>query len=237
MIRQRQRRLMRRLGCGDMTLYLDTADVSEWDRLMPTGIFHGITTNPLLAHRAGLVYPAIDWATLTRKARDLGASELHAQVYGPPAGYVDWAGQLYEAGRAAEIETVVKIPLVEEAIRTVPAIRALGGRILMTACFDAKQMLIAKALGADFIAPYVGRMDEAGIDIAAHLSAMIGMNCDGTKPCAVLAASLRSAAQMVAMSRVGVAQFTIAPAVADDLLTTGPSVDALAQFEQAALGS
>lgn len=225
---------MRRLGRGDMTLYLDTADVAEWGRLMPTGIFCGITTNPLLAQRAGLVYPDIDWAALAGQARDLGASELHAQVYGTPAGYVDWAGQLYDAGKTAGIETVVKIPLVEEAIRVVPAIRALGGRILMTACYDAKQMLIAKALGADFIAPYAGRMDEAGIDVAAHLSAMVEMNSDGGKPCAVLAASLRSAAQMVSMSRVGVEHFTIAPAVADDLLTTGPSIEALMQFEEAA---
>ena len=142
-----------------MALYLDTADVTAWETLMPTGLFHGITTNPLLASRAGLDYPAIDWAQMAARACDLGARELHAEVYGPVAGYVDWAGALYEAGRTAGIETVVKIPLVEPAVRATGAIRALGGRVLMTAYYDAKQMFVANALGADFIAPYFGRMD------------------------------------------------------------------------------
>lgn len=45
-------------------LYLDTADMAAWDDLMPTGLFHGITTNPLLAVRAGLDYPSINWADM-----------------------------------------------------------------------------------------------------------------------------------------------------------------------------
>ena len=152
-----------------MTLYLDSADVAAWDHLMPTGLFHGITTNPLLASRAGLDYPAIDWNDLAGRACALGARALHAQVYGPAEGYVDWAGALYEAGEAAGIEAVEKIPLVERAIRATPAIKALGGRVLMTACYDAKQMFVAQALGADFIAPYFGRMAKAGLDAEAHL--------------------------------------------------------------------
>ena len=84
-----------------MALYLDTADVTAWETLMPTGLFHGITTNPLLASRAGLDYRAINWRQMAARARDLGARELHAQVSGPVAGYVDWAGALYGAGRVA----------------------------------------------------------------------------------------------------------------------------------------
>ena len=45
-----------------MHLYLDSAEVTAWADLMPTGLFRGITTNPLLAQRAGLVYPEIDKA-------------------------------------------------------------------------------------------------------------------------------------------------------------------------------
>ena len=113
---------------------------------------------------------------MAARARDLGAKELHAQVFGPAETYVDWAGKLYDIGKAAGIETVVKIPLVEEAIRTTPAIKALGGRILMTACYDAKQMIVAKALCADFIAPYFGRMMEADLDGEGSLAAMLAMN-------------------------------------------------------------
>jgi transaldolase len=214
-----------------MTLYLDTADRAAWADLMPTGLFHGITTNPLLASRAGLDYPRIDWSAMATQARDLGAVELHAQVAGPVESYVDWAGALYEAGRAAGIETVVKIPLVEAAIRATPAIKALGGRILMTACYDAKQMFVARALGADFIAPYFGRMDEAGIDAMAHLATMARMNAGPGKRCTVLIASLRSPEQMVALADLGHDCFTIAPDVARALMTSAYSIAAHDAFE------
>lgn len=216
-----------------MKLYLDTADTKVWDDLMSTGMFHGITTNPLLATRAGLAYANIDWAEMAARARDLGARELHAQVYGATDGYVDWAANLYDIGKAVGIETIVKIPLVEDAIRATPAIKALGGRILMTACYDAKQMFVAKALGADFIAPYFGRMIEAGIDGQAHLAAMAEMTRDDTEKCKVLVASLRSAAQMVTLANLGHDHFTLAPAVVQDLMTSSHSAEAFNAFEEA----
>ncbi|KIN60669.1 putative fructose-6-phosphate aldolase (FSA) [Sulfitobacter noctilucae] len=216
-----------------MTLYLDTANTADWDALMPLGLFQGITTNPLLAARAGLDYPNIAWGDLAGRARDLGATEFFAQVYGPPEGYVDWAGQLYEVGKSAGIETIVKIPLVEDAIRATPAIKELGGRILMTACYDAKQMITAKALGAEFIAPYFGRMMEAGLDGEAHLSTMAAMNRNGGPACRVLVASLRSAEQMVTLAGLGHDCFTIAPAVARDLLSDPLTQKAFEDFETA----
>jgi transaldolase len=219
-----------------MKLYLDTAETDLWDDLMPTGMFHGITTNPLLAARAGLSYAQIDWREMAAQARALGARELHAQVFGPVDGYVDWAGALYEAGRAEDIETVVKIPLVDAAIRATPSIKALGGRILMTACYDAKQMFVAQALRADYIAPYFGRMTEAGIDAVAQLSAMKTIQEHGAGGCQIMVASLRSAAQMVELAGHGMEVFTIAPAIARELLSEARSETAYASFEDAARG-
>lgn len=214
-------------------LYLDTADTTAWDDLMPTGLFHGITTNPLLAVRAGLNYPDINWSEMASRARELGAKELHAQVYGPADGYVDWAANLYDIGKATGIETVVKIPLVEDAIRATPAIKALGGRILMTACYDAKQLLVAQALGADFIAPYFGRMVEASMEAESHLSAMAKMAQTSLVDCKVLVASLRTADQMVSLATQGHTHFTIAPKIARDLMTSAKSIEAFNAFETA----
>ncbi|NNE88673.1 MAG: transaldolase, partial [Silicimonas sp.] len=186
-----------------MRLYLDTADTQAWDALMPTGMFHGITTNPLLAARAGYAYGDINWHDLAGKARELGAQELHAQVAGPVDGYVDWAGALYQAGKAHGIETVVKIPLIEASVRATPAIKCLGGRILMTACYDAKQMFVAQGLGADYIAPYFGRMVEAGIDAVTHLAAMKDIQTKGEGGCRIVVASLRSPDQMIELAAHG----------------------------------
>ncbi len=217
-----------------MRLYLDTADQAAWGELMSLGIFHGITTNPLLAARVGMTYREIDWRAMAGRARELGAKELHAQVFGPVEAFADWAGRLYEAGAVEGIETVVKVPLVEPAIRMVPEIKALRGKVLMTACYDAKQMLVAQGLGADYIAPYYGRMVEAGIDATAHLVRMQAMSQLAEVPCRVMVASLRSSQQIVDLALAGLDTFTIAPPIARDLLDDPLTREAYAAFETAA---
>ncbi|HCQ66599.1 MAG TPA: transaldolase [Rhodobacteraceae bacterium] len=217
-----------------MDLYIDTAEVTEWEVLMPTGLFTGITTNPLLAHRAGLDYPQIDWADLARRAADLGAKELFGQVYGPPETYVDFAGALFEAGRAAGISTVVKVPLTEAGIRAVPAVRKLGGPVLMTAAYNAKQMFAATALGAAYIAPYFGRMLEMGHDAHEVLGQMLAIGKAAGSGTRILVASIRDTDQLVRLGAAGQSCFTLAPSVAHALLFDANTRAAAADFEAAA---
>lgn len=219
-----------------MDIYLDSAATADWDRLMPYGMFTGITTNPLLAARAGLVYPEINWAEMALRAADLGATELHAQVYGDPADYAAWAERLLEAGSRASIRTVVKIPLVAPAIAQVRTLQSLGCPILMTACYDAKQMLVASALGADYIAPYFGRMLEAGLPAYEAMAQMLAVTKSAGNRTRVLIASLRDTDQLCRLSEMGHDCFTIAAPVADMLLADDRSMAAVAQFEDAAAG-
>ena len=110
----------------------------------------------------------------------------------------------------------------------------MGGKILLTACYDAKQMIIAIALEAHYIAPYFGRMREAGVDAMAHLRAMKEMSQNGS--CRTLVASLRSAKQMVEIAQLGHDCFTISPTVARDLFQSDLTDLAVAKFEQSAVG-
>ena len=217
-----------------MRLYLDTADSSDWLELMPMGVFYGITTNPLLTARAGLLYRDISWKDLAQTAADLGAKEFHAQVYGNMDQTLKFAEQIYEIGQSVGIECVVKIPLSFDGIRIAPKIKSMGGKILLTACYDAKQMITATALEAHYIAPYFNRMKEAGIDAMAHLRAMKEMSQNGS--CRTLVASLRSAQQMVEIAQLGHDCFTISPPVARDLFQSDLTDVAVANFEQSALG-
>lgn len=217
-----------------MDLYIDTADVAAWDALMPTGLFTGITTNPLLAQRAGLDYPAIDWGDLARRAADLGARELFGQVYGAPETYVDFAGALFDEGRKAGLTTVVKVPLTEAGIRAVPAIRALGGPVLVTAAYDPKQMFVATALGAEYIAPYFGRMLEMGLDAFGAMAAMLAIGRAGGGRSRILVASIRDTGQLVRLAQEGQDCFTLAPQVAQALLSDPNTLAAAAAFEAAA---
>jgi transaldolase len=212
-----------------LDLYLDTADVNEWDALMPIGVFKGITTNPLLAHRANLSYPQINWVEMAQRAADLGALELHAQVFGSPETYRTWAEAFMSAGQKTNIRTVVKVPLVEPAIRQVPKLKLDGCPILMTACYDAKQMFVATGLGADYIAPYFGRMLEAELPAYDVIRQMLAIGDGaGTR---VLVASLRSTDQMNKLAEIGCDCFTIAPEIARALLDDERAQTAYREFE------
>lgn len=217
-----------------MRLFLDSADAAAWERLLPMDIFYGVTTNPLLAQRAGLAYAAIDWTDLAGKAADLGAKELQVQVSGDPEGYDEWAEEMYEIGEDAGLEIVIKIPLVEEAIARFGLIKALDGKITLTACHDAKQVLVARALGADYIAPYAGRMEEMGRDLDQQVADMTAAARGGD--CRILAASIRSPDMMVRLARHGVDAFAISPEVAHALFDDAATSAAYAQFEAAASG-
>jgi transaldolase len=217
-----------------MRLYLDTADKTAWAEWMPSGVFCGITTNPLLAVRAGLTYDQIKWQEMVQIAADAGAREFHAQVNGSETDALQFAENLYAYGASSNIDCVVKIPLNTWGISLTPKIQALGGKTLMTACYDAKQMITANALGADYIAPYFGRMAEAGLDAMAHMRAIHAMSCNG--PCRPLIASLRSAQQMMEIAEIGHDCFTIAPTIAQDLFHNELTEAAAEEFERAAKG-
>jgi transaldolase len=138
----------------------------------------------------------------------------------------------FEIGEKVGIDTVVKIPLTADGIYLAPKIKALGGKILMTACYSAHQMIIAQSLCADYIAPYVGRMDDAGADIHAELRTIHSLSHSG--PCRPLLASLRSVSQMTQMAALGHDCFTIAPAIADQLKHDPLTEQAAQEFEAAA---
>ncbi len=215
-----------------MRLYLDTADTSQWDGLLPTGLFYGVTTNPLLAQRAGLTYGAIDWGDLAARAADLGARELHGQITGDRNHALRFADTLYNAGQRAGIATVVKIPLTPVGIGIASHLKSQGGKILMTACYSAKQYVAAAAIGSDYIAPYFGRMLDQGIDAHRVMAQMARMMGQGD--CRPLVASLRTCDQIVELAQMGFDCFTLSPDLARDLMQDDHTDTSAQDFERAA---
>ncbi len=215
-----------------MRLYLDTADEAEWRALLPLGLFFGVTTNPLLTSRAGLLYHNIDWQGMVDRAAALGAQEFHAQIIGDEQYAVDFAKQLYQAGEASGITTVVKIPLTQLGIGLTRQIQDLGCKVLMTTCYSAKQMVIAQCLGAQYIAPYFGRMVEMGLDAQQQMRQIAAIRKCGS--CVPLVASLRNTNQILQLTELGYDHFTISPVLAHNLMHDEISLQAAQEFEIAA---
>lgn len=217
-----------------MRLYLDSFDITEMMRLLPSGLFAGVTTNPLLAERAGLIYSQICWDGLFSQLDETPISECHIQLPDTTEAALDFALMIQKKAADYSFTPVIKIPLTAEGVQLTPAIQKMGLPVLMTACTHAKQMFVAQALQADYIAPYFGRMEEAGRDGRAHLSQMKAIASTAARPCRILVASLRSVDQMCMLAEDGHEYMTISPALADSLLYDELTCSATEDFIRAA---
>ena len=102
----------------------------------------------------------------------------------------------------------------------------------MTACYEPKQMITACALKADYVAPYFGRMMDAGLDAMANMQ--IIEKIARKNKCTPVVASLRNAKQMLEIAELGHDCFTISPDVARDLFNSKLTDGAAIAFEEAA---
>ena len=221
---------MPRPRASRLRLFLDTAEVSAWEEWLPTGLFHGVTTNPTLLQAAGIACTQANLAALTERACVAGAEEIQMQTWGG-------AEALVENGRALtaiDQRVVVKVPLTVDGVKAVKRLRAEGIRTTLTALYAPHQVLTAAAARADYAAPYFGRIGDTGRDALAETAAMRAIIAGLGSPMRLLVASIRSAADLASLAAVGVDTFTIGPQVAAELFADPDTAKAVQAFEDAA---
>jgi transaldolase len=215
-----------------LCLFLDSADPAAWDAWMPTGLFQGITTNPTLLRQASQACRIEALADLSRQALDLGCQELHLQAWGREPT------DLIECGRAlhalAPGRITVKVPVTGAGARAAVALIDQGIPLTFTACYEPPQVLVAAALGARYIAPYLGRINDLGRD--GHQELITMQQCiDGTgSSLRLLVASLREPSDLTRLAAAGLATFTLSTSLAEALFACAATEAAAAQFETAA---
>lgn len=139
-----------------MQLFIDSADVAELRAAAASGLIDGVTTNPSLIAKSG------------RKMKD-AIAEICAIIPGPvsaEAVATDVEGMLAEGRYLARIapNVVVKLPLTENGLAACRTLSDEGIKVNVTLCFSAVQALLAAKAGAFFISPFIGRLDDKGID-------------------------------------------------------------------------
>jgi TalC/MipB family fructose-6-phosphate aldolase len=211
-----------------MKLYVDTADRSAAESLLSTGLFAGVTTNPTILRRASKGVG--DLPEIYHWAIDAGAREVFLQAWGEDPDTLIKRGQrLRDLGR----EVVVKFVATRAGSTACAALAAKGIPILLTAIYDPGQAIIAAAAGATYIAPYLGRLNDAGRQGIAEVVAMQEVLVATGSSTKVLLASVRSVPDMVALARHGVDCFTMAPEVAEQFFTDPTTAEAARTFEDA----
>ena len=139
-----------------MQLFIDSADVAELRTAAASGLIDGVTTNPSLIAKSG------------RKMKE-AIAEICAIIPGPvsaEAVATDVDGMLAEGRYLARIapNVVVKLPLTENGLAACRVLSDEGTKVNVTLCFSAVQALLAAKAGAYFISPFIGRLDDKGVD-------------------------------------------------------------------------
>ncbi len=194
-----------------MHLYLDSADAGDLDRVLPSPLVYGITTNPTLMKRA-----ALGWSDLpgfVRHVETLGARAVHVQVRSD-----DTPGMLADAREylalGDRVRIIVKLPATRAGFAAAAALVAEGADVTMTAVFEPEQALWSALTGARYAAPYLGRLDDAGRDGRAVIEAMQdvvgrhGRRADGTD-LRLLVASIRTRQDFLDLLHLGVGAVTV----------------------------
>lgn len=135
-----------------MKLFVDTADIEDIRQLAAIGIIDGVTTNPSLVAKSG-------------KTRDEVVAEIAEIVDGPISSEVvatEWEAMVAEGKEVAAVHPniVVKIPTTPDGLRATKLLADEGIRVNMTLCFAANQALLCAKVGAAYVSPFVGRLDD-----------------------------------------------------------------------------
>lgn len=140
-----------------MQLYLDTANLDEIREAATWGVLSGVTTNPtLIAREKGADFKA----TITEIA-ELVDGPISAETISLDAAGMVQEGVEYAAWHP---NVIIKVPSTTEGLKAVTQLARRGIRCNVTLCFNAVQALMAARAGAFVISPFVGRVDDTGVD-------------------------------------------------------------------------
>lgn len=199
-----------------MKLFIDSGNLKEIEALVPLGIIDGITTNPsLLAKEPG------DYKDILKKICQLVQGPTSAEVVA-----TDYEGMVKEGRELAAIDEhiVVKVPFTRDGVRACGTLSDEGLRVNVTLCFSAAQALLAAKVGATYISPFVGRLDDVGTTGMNLIQQIVQIfeNYDyGTE---VLVASVRGPIHVIEAAQMG-ADICTCPAKVIDSLFNHPLTD------------
>lgn len=190
-----------------MKLYLDTADLDEIRASSALGVVDGVTTNPSIIAASGLSYREAVTAI-----SDVVDGPVFAQVIGDTADEMVAEAHGYQAWGD---DVVTKIPASRAGFEALARLRDDGVPAGITVVFSVEQAVLAAKNDAAFVAPYLGRMDDAGEDGLATVERIQRIFDRHGFETDVLAASVRNTTQAKALYEAGIDAITMTPDLLD----------------------
>ncbi len=139
-----------------MKFFLDTANLDEIRTVHRWGILDGVTTNPTLVAKEGM-----DYRVVVREIASITSGPISVETTSDKAGEMIAQGKEYATWAP---NVVVKVPATTDGITAAAALAREGVRINVTLAFSVNQAILAAKVGAYFVSPFLGRLDDIGHD-------------------------------------------------------------------------
>ena len=186
-----------------MKFFVDTADINQIKKLSDMGLIDGVTTNPSLIYKSGKKFKEV-------------IKDISKIVNGPISAEVTSLNQdemITQGISLSKISNniVVKVPLTEEGLIACRTLSKQSIKVNVTLCFSSSQALLAAKMGATYISPFIGRLDDIsgeGLNLIDEI-VTIYENYPDTFKTEVLVASIRSPLQVSQVAQMGADVATI----------------------------
>lgn len=209
-----------------MKFFLDTANVEDIRKAAAMGVICGVTTNPSLIAREGRDFKEV-------------LQEISSIVDGPISGEVkatttEAADMITEAREIAQLHPnmVVKIPMTVEGLKAVKVLSKEKIKTNVTLIFSANQALLAARAGADYVSPFLGRLDDISTDGVELVRTIAQIFAIYNLPTEIIAASVRHPMHVTQCALAG-ADIATVPYKVIEAMTKHPLTDAgIEKFKQ-----
>lgn len=196
-----------------MLYILDTANLEAIRKAVDLYPLSGVTTNPTIISKENR-----DFLEILKDIRNVIGKEgmLHVQVLGTTAEKIIEEAKYLNEKIGGNL--YIKIPVTQQGMKAIKILKKQGFKITATAIFTSQQALMAAVSGADFVAPYVNRIDNIsgnGVQVVKNIVEEMKLYNLHTK---VLAASFKNVQQVHELSSIGVHSVTVNPEIMDKML-------------------
>ncbi|MCI4369407.1 MAG: fructose-6-phosphate aldolase [Thermoplasmata archaeon] len=192
-----------------MKLFLDTAEFEEIRKMWAMGILDGVTTNPSLVAKSGRKFEDV-----ILEICKLGVPSVSAEVVSTTAeGMVSEGRHL----RGLHPSIYVKCPMTPEGLKATKTLAGEGTRVNVTLVFSANQALLAAKVGAAYVSPFIGRLDDQGQDGMELIEDIVTIYRNYHFPTQILVASVRHPIHVLDAARLGADICTMPFAVMEKL--------------------
>ena len=205
-----------------MKFFLDGSDIEKIKKFSDLGLIDGVTTNPSIILKSGK-----NIIEIISELASIVSGSISAEV-----SALDSEKMVEEGIKLSQIaeNVTVKLPITWDGLEACNSLSQKGISVNMTLCFSASQALLAAKSGAEYVSPFIGRLDDLNLDGADLISDIKLIYSNYNFSTKVLAASIRTINHVKQCALLGADVATIPIDIFEKLVKHPLTDSGLSQF-------